>query len=65
MECDTCSEHSGIDARITSLEKDNDHQWKEIGKMDERQRFMEKRFTQILITLIVVLLGVVANYLKT
>lgn len=54
MNCDECQLHSGVEARLNNLEKENASQWAAI----------EKRFTQILIAFILVFVGIVANYLK-
>jgi hypothetical protein len=55
MECDVCQKHSGVEARLDNLEKENVDLWNAI----------EKRFTQILLAIILMLVGLVANYLKT
>ena len=54
MSDEFCPVHSAVETRLQHLEK-------ELDEMDKRQRELEKRFTQILITLIFLLVGVVAN----
>ena len=49
-----CPEHSGCLARIKNIENSNAEQWRHIDAM-------EKRFNQILISLLVILIGVIVN----
>jgi len=56
-----CSQHSGFESRISHIEREIDKQSGEIHAMREQQKFNQKRFTQILITLIFVLVGIICN----
>jgi hypothetical protein len=62
--CEACPQHSGVEARLVHLEEATGSQWRKLDKMDERTKVIERRFTQILIMIITVLLGVIATYIK-
>lgn len=59
-----CTEHSGCIERIKHQELDSEIQWREIKEMKKAIDKIPVRFNAILIVLVTILLGVIANFVK-
>lgn len=55
--CENC----GCCARITNLKESDDRQWEELDKMKKEVNNIPKRFNQLLLAVLLVLIGVIAN----
>ena len=62
-ECRDCSEHSGHEARIVSLERESTEQWGEIGNVKKIIDGLRDKWTAILTAQILVLLALIGNLL--
>lgn len=60
--CGTCSDHSGVVARLGFCEDQIKLGEEKFRKMDNDIDNVDRKFTQIMTTLVVVLIGVVANF---
>lgn len=59
----TCKQHTGLDARICHVERENGDQWEKIGKMDNRIDKIFSRLNIILGGVVVACIMLVLNFL--
>jgi hypothetical protein len=57
----TCFEHTGCMARIESLEKSEEKQWKEIAKVDNKTDKIMSKLDKVLAALALTSLGLLVN----
>jgi len=68
MACETCDLHSGIGAKVESLEKSDVQQWSELHLVNAKiERIMNRPpvWTTVVISVLTFALGFTLNYLRT
>jgi hypothetical protein len=58
-----CSDHSGCQAEIANLKHENKVQWGRIDAMATKIDNIHTKFSQILASIIILCLGIIANFI--